>query len=96
MKNSENSLQQQFNEQFGDYLFDELNHIAVECVVNYIPLRNHFLSVQMLENDEMYDTFSQSEKFNWKNNFLTPEEEREHICLMSNQFQQKCQDISIC
>jgi hypothetical protein len=46
----------------------------------------------MLEDDELYNQLSESEKFDWKNNFLTPEQEKEHICLMSNQFQQKCYD----
>lgn len=83
---------EQFNEQFSDYMFDELNFIALEVAVNYIPLRNHVISVQMLENDEMYNSYSESQKFDWKNNFLTPEQEKEHICIMSNQFQQKCYD----
>jgi hypothetical protein len=83
---------EQFNEQFSGYMLGELNEIAVEVVVNYIPLRNHFLSVQMLEDDEMYNSYSESETLNWKNNFLTPEQEKEHITLMSREFQKKCFD----
>jgi hypothetical protein len=83
---------EQFNEQFSDYMFDELNFIALETAVNYIPLRNHVISVQMLEDDSLYNQLSESEKFDWKNNFLTPEQEQEHICIMSSQFQQKCFD----
>jgi hypothetical protein len=83
---------EQFNEQFSDYMFDELNFIALETAVNYIPLRNHVISVQMLEDDNLYNQLSESEKFDWKNNFLTPEQEQEHICIMSSQFQQKCYD----
>ena len=83
---------EQFNEQFSDYMFDELNFIALETAVNYIPLRNHVISVQMLNDDKLYNELSESEKFDWKNNFLTPEQEQEHICIMSSQFQQKCYD----
>jgi hypothetical protein len=93
--NNNNNLEQQFNDfnqQFSGYMLSELNEIAVETVVNYIPLRNHMLSVMMLENDEMYDSYSESETLNWKNNFLTTEQEQEHICLMSSEFQQKCFD----
>jgi hypothetical protein len=94
MKNN-NNLEQQFNDfnqQFSDYMLGELNEIAVETVVNYIPLRNHMLSVMMLENDEMYNSYSDSQTLNWKNNFLTPEQEKEHITLMSREFQKKCFD----
>ena len=83
---------EQFNEQFSDYMLDELNFIALETAVNYIPLRNHAVSLMMLEDDEMYNSYSQSEKFDWKNNFLTPEQEKEHITLMSREFQKKCYD----
>jgi hypothetical protein len=83
---------EQFNQEFNDYMFDELNLIALEVSINYIPLRNHAISFLMLENDEMYNSYSQSEIFDWKNNFLTPEQEKEHICLMSNQFRDKCYD----
>jgi hypothetical protein len=93
--NNNNNLEQQFNDfnqQFGDYMFDEINFIAVETCVNYIPLRNHVMSVKMLEDDNLYNQLSDSEKFDWKNNFLTHEQEQEHICIMSNEFQQKCYD----
>lgn len=83
---------EQFNEQFSDYIYNDIMLIGVETACNYIPLRNHVMSVQMLEDDELYNQLSESEKFDWKNNFLTPEQEQEHICLMSNQFQQKCYD----
>jgi hypothetical protein len=85
-------LNEQFNEQFSDYIYNDIMLIGVETACNYIPLRNHVISVQMLENDELYNQLSQSEKFDWKNNFLTPEQEQEHICIMSSQFQQKCYD----
>ena len=83
---------EQFNEQFSGYIYNDIMSIGVETASNYIPLRNHMLSVMMLENDEMYNSYSESETLNWKKNFLTPEQEQEHITLMSREFQKKCYD----
>jgi hypothetical protein len=94
MRNNNNLEQQfnEFNEQLGNYMFDELNVIALETCVNYIPLRNHVIAYQMLNDDKLYKELSDSEKFDWKSQFLSKEEEQHHIFLMSSEFQHKCYD----
>jgi hypothetical protein len=44
----------------------------------------------MLDNDKMYNLFSESEQFDWKNQFLTDEQLNEHNDLMTNEYRNKC------
>jgi hypothetical protein len=46
----------------------------------------------MLTDNEKYNALSQSEKFDWKNNFLTPEQIEEHELEMTCEFRNKCFD----
>lgn len=81
---------EEFATQYGEYMFEEIQMIGIETSINYIPLRNHVISVSMLQDDNLYNEFSDSEKFQWKNNFLTNEQEKEHMIIMSQQFVEKC------
>ena len=80
----------QFLSEFGDYMVSDIELIKIETMINYLPLRNHYISVTMLTDNEKYNALSQSEKFDWKNNFLTPEQIQEHEYEMMYEFRNKC------
>lgn len=81
-----------FLTEFGEYMVSDIELIKIETIINYLPLRNHYISVSMLTDNERYNALSQSEKFDWKNNFLTPEQEKEHEYKMMYEFRKKCFD----
>lgn len=83
---------EKFSEQFGGYIYEDVSTIGLETAINYIPLREHMMAVMMLSDDKMYNELSNSEQFDWKSKFLTPEKENEHIDLMTEQFRKKCFD----
>jgi hypothetical protein len=82
----------EFLSEFGDYMVSDIELIKIETMINYLPLRNHYISVTMLTDNEKYNALSQSEKFDWKNNFLTPEQIEEHELEMTCEFRNKCFD----
>jgi hypothetical protein len=79
-----------FLSEFGEYIANDIELIKIETMINYIPLRNHYTAVSMLDNDKMYNLFSESEQFDWKNQFLTDEQLNEHNDLMTNEYRNKC------
>ncbi len=81
---------EQFMDEFGDYIIEPIEMIGHEVSLNYLPIRNHVIAYQMLSNDELYNQLSDSEKFDWKKQFLTQEEEKEHIQIMTNQYCDEC------
>lgn len=81
-----------FVSEFGEYIIPSLELLKVETLLNYIPLRNHRIAVEMLSSDYWYNELSESETFDWKNNFLTDEQVLEHEQKMSFQFRDKCHD----
>lgn len=83
---------EKFSEQFGEYIYDVVSNIGCETAINYIPLRNHTIAVGMLSDDKLYNELSDSEIFDWKSKFLTPEQESEHYDLMTQEFRKKCFD----
>ena len=80
----------EFVSEFGEYMVDELELIKIETMVNYKPLLNHSVAVEMLTNDSVYDEISQIKTFDWKNSFLTTEQEIEHNDKMMFEFRDKC------
>jgi len=78
--------------EFGEYFANDIELIKIHTMLNYIPLRNHYTAVGMLDNDKMYNLFSESEQFDWKNQFLTDKQLIKHNRLMSKKFRNKCFD----
>lgn len=81
-----------FLTEFGEYMVSDIELIKIETMINYIPLRNHYIAVEMLSSDYLYNELSESETFDWKNNFLTPEQIQEHEYEMMYEFRNKCFD----
>lgn len=82
----------EFINEFGEYMIEPIQMIGFEVSVNYIPLRNHIIAYQMLNDNELYNQLSDNDKFNWKQQFLSPEQENKHIQIMTNQYCDMCWD----
>lgn len=81
-----------FVSEFGEYMVNELEFIKIQTIANYLPLRNHYISVEMLSNDTLYNQLSESKKLDWKNNFLTDEQISEHDKKITFLFRDTCHE----